>query len=356
MESYKNRIITISGDPASGKGSVSKELKKLYEAEGLTVHIISVGEVFRKTVIREYKKRFPEIENPSIEEINSNPDFAEQLRYIDQHMDEEITKIGEEINSKARPNEVFIIDARLGWFDIKDTFAIRLTVDKETAGERVFNDPKRGKEDKYTSLDEAIEDTESRKQEEIRRFMETYGANITDIENFKLVIGTKFASVEDIAKTIKVCEELERQGKPFNKTWASPELLYPTQSIRDTFSSWYRENQMTIRELADAIKEKGIYPDDPLITKTITNSEYQFCYDGHHRILASIIAGNTLVPYKAIGNLEKATVGNSYGLTLIYDHEDRTRRPNGEMFRYAQYPEVESRGKEDDDMWYDDWR
>lgn len=356
MESYKNRIITISGDPASGKGSVSQELKKLYEAEKLKVHIISAGEAFRKAAIREYKKKFPEIENPSIEEINSNPDFAEELRYIDKHMDEEITKIGEEINSKARPNEVFIIDARLGWFDIKDTFSVRLTADKKTAGERIFNDPKRGKEDKYLSVDEAIKDTASRREEEIKRYMELYGVKITDIDNFKLVIGTKLASIEDIAKTIKVCEELERQGKKFAKTWASPELFYPTQSIRDTFSTHFRKDQITIRELADLIKENGIYPDDPIMSKTITNNEYQFCYDGHHRILASIVAGNTLVPYEAIGNLEKATVRNSWGLTIIYDHEGTIRRPNGEEFRYAQYPEVEEKKQENDFIWDDDWR
>ena len=93
MEKCNKRIITLSGDPGSGKGSVSKRLKERHEAKGLKVHIVSVGELFRKIVVREYKKMFPEVEDPSLDEIYSNPDFAEKIKEIDRNMDNEIANL-----------------------------------------------------------------------------------------------------------------------------------------------------------------------------------------------------------------------------------------------------------------------
>ena len=57
MENIRNKIITISGEPASGKSTVVKEIKSKYEKQGFNVYIISVGDVFRETVKKEYLKR-----------------------------------------------------------------------------------------------------------------------------------------------------------------------------------------------------------------------------------------------------------------------------------------------------------
>lgn len=301
MGNYKNRIITLSRDSASGKGSVVRELKNLYEMSKLKVQIISVEEVFQKVAIRAYKRKFPEIKNPTIEEIKSNPSFTEELKNIDECIAEEITKIGEKINSEYRENEVFIIDVGYGGCYIKGTFNVRLTADSKR-----------------------------------------------DTNNSKLVIGTILASVQDIAMTIKICEELELQGKEFAKTWASPELFYPTQPIRDTMSCGYRKDQLTVRELAELIRKNGIYPDDPVWSKTITDSEYQYVCDGQHRTSASIIAGITLIPYKAIGNVEKATVPSMMALSNIYDYEDLITKPDGSSFRFAKYPKIDERSEEHD--------
>lgn len=348
MEKCNNRIVTLSGDPASGKGTVAKKLKMLYEAKGLKVHIISVGDIFRKVAIREYKKKFPEIENPTIEEINSNPNFAGELKRIDENIDNEIAKLAEEINSQERPGEVFIFDARRAFLKIEGSFDVRLMVDRKTAGERVFNDKKRGKEDQYSSLEEATEDTASRRDSEIQRCMQQYGVNLTDHKYFNLVICTTLASVDDIAQTIQICEELERQGKPYAKNWASPELFYPTQSIGETWSISPWTSGLTPEELAELIKKNGIFPDKPVYSKTITDSPYQFVSDGHHRVFASIMAGKTLIPYEARGNVDKATVSSIRKLSEIYDHEDSTHKPDGTAFRYATYPEIDERSAEHD--------
>ena len=48
MSKIKNRIITISGEPASGKSTIIQRLKEDYEKQGYRVHIFSVGHEFRK--------------------------------------------------------------------------------------------------------------------------------------------------------------------------------------------------------------------------------------------------------------------------------------------------------------------
>ncbi len=54
MDKIKNKIITISGEPVSGKSTVVREIKNKYEKMGYNVHIISVGNVFIEQVKEEY--------------------------------------------------------------------------------------------------------------------------------------------------------------------------------------------------------------------------------------------------------------------------------------------------------------
>ena len=347
MENYNNRKISISGDPASGKGSVTTELKRLYESQGIKVTVISVGTVFREIVQKEYAKKFPNAKATSLEAICKDPNFAEDLKNIDIKIDNEVKRRGEQFDSIERPNEIAIFEGRVCFDMIPNTFAVKLTVDSETAGERVYDDPKRGPEDQHSSREEAIASTESRKQAEIERFKKTYGVDLTDDNNFKLIIGTTLATIEDVAKTIQICEELYRQGKTFAKTWASPELFYPTQRDGQTYYAT-GESKLTLPQIAESIKEYGIDPGMPVYSKTITDSPYQFVADGHHRVYGSIIAGLTLIPYEAKGNVDKASVNSSRELSSIYDNEELVRKPDGTPFRYKKYPVVDEQSQDYD--------
>lgn len=393
MEKCKNRIITLSGDPGSGKGSVSRKLNESYEAKGFKSHIVSVGDLFRKIVVREYKKKFPEVQEPTLEEIYSNPDFAEEIKEIDENMDNEIANLAEEFYAKSTAGEVLILDSRRAAIileklaekipDISQMcFHVRLETDAKTAGERVFNDPKRGAEDKYSSLEEAIQDTATRREKEIESCKEQYGKDLSDHSHFNLVIGTTLASVEDIADTIQTCEKLSRQGKTFAKTWASPEFFYPTQSCRQTedttvwmiedeeerrkspvypFASTYelqrlypdqqidhhttrvgiwKRGRHTVYEMAQLIQESGVYPDYPITATSFGKSTYKFVEDGHHRVFGSIMAGKTLVPYEIIGHREEEEI---CGLELSYIAQHQFRRLDGTQFCYAQIPPLEEK-------------
>lgn len=69
MENIRNKIITISGEPASGKSTVVKEIKSKYEKQGFNVYIISVGDVFRETVKKNIKKISNDRINVSLADI-----------------------------------------------------------------------------------------------------------------------------------------------------------------------------------------------------------------------------------------------------------------------------------------------
>lgn len=191
MSEFKNRIITISGEPASGKSTVIKKLKENYEEKGYIVHIFSVGHEFRKIA---------QEKGLSIEELN---EYMRKRGSIDKLIDSTVEQRGKEINSKERPEDIYIFDSRLAFHNIPESFSIRLTVDEKVAGKRVFEDNKRGEVDSYSTLEEAIEGTKNRKESEVQRYLKRYGVNLKDPKNYNLVIDTSYDKVEDIALQIE---------------------------------------------------------------------------------------------------------------------------------------------------------
>ena len=77
MEEIKNKIITLSGEPVSGKGTVAKALKQKLIQEGYEpekIHMKSTGDEFRKyfTSVVELIINF---DNPKREEIARRPEI-----------------------------------------------------------------------------------------------------------------------------------------------------------------------------------------------------------------------------------------------------------------------------------------
>ena len=97
-ENLKNKIITISGEPASGKSTVVQEIKNKYEKMGYNIHIVSVGNVFRELVKKEYLKTYPDKTEASLADIQNDKEFMSKLHSIDGMVDSEVARKGREIN------------------------------------------------------------------------------------------------------------------------------------------------------------------------------------------------------------------------------------------------------------------
>lgn len=390
-KNIRNKIITLSGEPVSGKGTTNNEIyKKLLEQGFLeeNIHRISTGDNFRKytvsmiDIIREiinndnldyldipdyirpifnnkkfrdniaktiinFKNKNINLDNFTIKDANDSEEFSPIRDIIDKLIDEEIARQGKEINSEPRPNEVWIIDSRLAFHNIPEAFSVRLTTNSKIAGQRLYNDTSRGKEDnKYSSVLDAIEQREERKNIEIQRYIKKYNVNIADENNYDLIIDTSYSSTEDIANIILKCQKLYEEGKQFAKKWANPRIFLPLQSERDTLGRGISSG-MTLEEIAEEINKNGYIPTSKL--EVICVDDIYYIIEGHHRNFASAYIGNTLVPYEVIAHDEEVLPGSNItakqrakfiNSNWLYGHEqffDEKNKP----FSYKDiYPDV----------------
>ena len=175
----KKNIITIAGDLASGKSRVTDILRQY-----LNYEIYRNGEYVRKlakekglniTSFNEYLKDHPEI-------------------------DQQIEKSAAEY---AKTHDNLIVDARLGWYAIPNSFKIYLKVDIDVAAKRAFEDENRKETEKFETIEEQKADMIRRYKLENERFFKLYGVRKEDMSNYDLVVDTTNSTVEKTAKLIE---------------------------------------------------------------------------------------------------------------------------------------------------------
>ena len=126
----KRKIISIAGDLSSGKTTVTKLMQ-----ESLGYEIYRNGEYFRKLALEK---------GMSVTEFNE---------YVKEHpeIDRQIEQSAKEY---AATHENLIIDARLGWYAVPESFKIYLRVDVDEAAKRAFGDPDRKKSESFDTIEE----------------------------------------------------------------------------------------------------------------------------------------------------------------------------------------------------------
>lgn len=180
----KKEIISIAGELASGKGAVSNVL-----IEKLKYGIYRNGEYFRK-LAKEH-----------------NMDVTSFNKYVENHpeIDRQIEKSASEY---AKEHDKFIIDARLGWYAVPESFKVYLTVDIDEAAKRAFNDEKRKETEKFDTIEEQKQDLIKRYELENERYFSLYNVRKEDLSNYDLVIDTTKITPEEVAN--KIIEEYEK--------------------------------------------------------------------------------------------------------------------------------------------------
>lgn len=302
MSEIRNKIITISGEPVSGKSTVVKKLEEEYKKMGYRVHIVTTGHIFRERAKKEYLKMYPDRKDANLADIQADETFASKRAEIDATIDGTIAQMGKEINSEERTNDVYIIDSRLAWHNIPESYAVRLTVNEKIAGQRVFADQSRGSEDSYESVEEATEKTRQRKLGEIARYKQRYGVDLADQANYDLIVDTSYSNTPELTSIIINGEKSYREGKYYPKTWASPVNFLSVQKGRETSSMSIAGN--TIESLVERIKSEGYDP----IKGTLDIAEedgVKYVLEGNHRTMAALVAGKTLLPYDVIYQNDK---------------------------------------------------
>lgn len=333
----KNNIISISGVPVSGKSTTIKEIIKQLKQDGINeknIHLISTGAKFRKyfnavsdfiknmeneeklqviledeelrelfrnnkfrktliDTITKLKENNYNINEFSVEQANNLEELTEIRKIIDTIIDTSIEELGKKINKEEQPNDIWIIDSRLAFNNIPESFSVRLTIDEDIAAKRLLADSSRGKEDNnYNSLEEAKQAIVKRKNGEVKRYLSRYNVDLEDEGNYDLIIDTSYSTVSDIAEAIIKCEQQYIKGKPFAQKWISPKKLLPMQKEYETLG---RGSLYNMDELLEYIKSNGYCPYEE-ITVIRANNKLAIM-DGHHRNFAMAMLGKTLVPY-----------------------------------------------------------
>ena len=179
----KKKIISMAGDLGSGKSTVANMI-----CEKLSYPIHKNGDYFRKlgmemgmsvTEFNEYVKAHPEIDN----------------------------QIENSARNAADENEKLVIDARLGWYAVPESFKVYLTVDINEAARRAFNDPNRKASEKFDTIEEQKADLEKRFALENERYFNLYGVHKEDKSNYDFVLDTTYISQIEVSE--KVIEAYE---------------------------------------------------------------------------------------------------------------------------------------------------
>lgn len=168
--------IVISGKPGSGKSTVARLLAKL-----LGVRHYSTGDFMRELA---QQRRI------SLAELSS---LAEKDISIDKALDERQARLGNE-------EKDFVIDSRIGWRFISDSFKVYLDCSLDERAKRIFKDKR--KTEKAQSLGEIKKLMLQREKSERVRFRQYYGIDNSDLSVFDLVIDTTSKAPEDVAKII----------------------------------------------------------------------------------------------------------------------------------------------------------
>lgn len=175
----RKHIITISGKPGSGKSSTADKVAELLS---YTRH--SSGDMVRHVLSKHHM---------TLEEYNAK---AMDDHGLDAEVDEQLRAL--------REKKDIVVDSRLGFYWIPESFKVYLDLDLEIATARIFKDSvsnsMRGAvEFKSNSLSDVAKQVRERMLTEQGRFRQLYGVDPYDKSHFDLVIDTSRQNPQSVA-------------------------------------------------------------------------------------------------------------------------------------------------------------
>lgn len=172
-------IITITGKPCSGKGTVSKEFCNTYNFK-----YVCTGDMFR-----EFSKQF------GYDNILSFQENDKRIKEIDKLVDDRTIEMG-----LSQINEDIVIDSRLAWHFIPNSFKVFIDIDDETAGKRLLEANR--ETEKAQTLQQAIESLKNRWNVENTRYQELYKIDNLNLNNYDFVINSANLTPKEVTEKI----------------------------------------------------------------------------------------------------------------------------------------------------------
>ena len=184
IRKMKKEIITIAGDNGGGKSSTAKKVA------------LELG--FKHFSSGDFMRQIAKENNVTLEEL---AEIAEKENWVDKKLDDYVKKVGLE--------KKVVIDSRLAFHFIPDSFKVYLELDQKIAAQRMLNDmknnPARHAENngEIESVEKMAEKSAKRLASERKRYFDLYGIkDHKDKKNFDLVIDTNKNNLDQVVDIV----------------------------------------------------------------------------------------------------------------------------------------------------------
>jgi CMP/dCMP kinase len=247
--------ISITGDLGSGKSTVAKEICRV-----LGFKYLSTGQIQRQLALERGMNTL---------EFNK---FTDNNKEIDEYIDQKL----KDINNQT---ETHVLDSRLGWHFVKQSFKIYLMAVEEVAASRVLLDGKRIGEPVSVDIKAKMKEQQERRKSETERFEKNYGIKQSIFKDFDAIIDASSATIIEVTNLILSLYNKSLKNDVYNRIWLSPLRVFPTKDIRSIPTE-------EMDQLRDMVKKKGYDSTFP-ISCVLFQKEF-YVVDGHQRLSASI--------------------------------------------------------------------
>jgi len=179
VEKTKKQIITIAGRPGSGKSTTAKGV-----AKQLGFKHFSSGDLFRQ-VSKEH--------GVDVLQLNLDAERVEGISDVDELVDQKLRDIGE-------TEKEIVIDSRMAWHWMPDSFKVFLDLDLKTAAERILSSmtlERMEAENIPTTPEEYATVLLKRLESESRRYKKMYDVDPYHVENYDLIVDTRVYGPEE---------------------------------------------------------------------------------------------------------------------------------------------------------------
>ena len=217
--------ISLAGDLGSGKSTVSKIL---IERLGATYY--STGAICRAIAAKH---------GINIIEMNQ---YMETHPEIDHEIDDGLKALSDR-------EECMIIDSRMAWHFVRDTFRVYMTTELAESAKRILRAGR--DEEQASTVEETAANIRARKASERKRYKEQYGVDCKDLNNYSLIVDSTYATPEEVAECILSCfaDWLEDHSRRY--AYICPRrFLYPNEGTDEG-------RAMKLSELLDAGEDAG---------------------------------------------------------------------------------------------------
>ncbi len=255
--------ISITGDLGSGKSTVAKEICRV-----LGFKYLSTGQI---------QRQLGQERGMNTLEFNK---FTDNNKEIDDYIDQRLKDINNQKDS-------YVLDSRLGWHFVNQSFKIYLMAVDEVAASRVLVDEKRIGEPRALDIKAKIKEQHERRKIENDRFEKNYGIKPSIFKDFDAIVDTSSASIAEVTNLILALYAKFEKKEHYNKIWLSPHRIFPTKNGRSMVSE-------EAKRIKENIREKGFDVEFP-ISCVLFQKEF-YAFDGHKRLSACLHSKLPFIP------------------------------------------------------------